>query len=158
MVEVGIGGGEGAEALVVAAVVVVVDEGGNGGLELARQEVVLPQDAVLQGLAPALDVALGLGVFRSAADVGDARVFEPASEIARDTGRFIVAEQPGPMDDLGGAAARGRQGELQRVGHVAGAHGGAELRAGRARFICQERCVRRHPLINSDTGRLRCAG
>lgn len=53
MVEVGIGGGEGAEALVVAAVVVVVDEGGNGGLDLARQEVVLQQDAVLQGLAPA---------------------------------------------------------------------------------------------------------
>ena len=75
--EVDVGGGQVAEALVVAAVVVVVDEGGDGGLELAGQEVVFQQDAVLQGLVPALDLALGLRVVRRAADVGDALALEP---------------------------------------------------------------------------------
>ena len=70
--EVDVSGGQVAEALVVAAVVVVVDESGNGGLELAGQEVVFQQDAVLQGLMPALDLALGLRVVRCAMDVGDA--------------------------------------------------------------------------------------
>ena len=64
--EVDIGGGQVAEALVVAAVVVVLDEGCDGGLELARQEVVLEQNAVLQRLVPALDLALGLPPSRSA--------------------------------------------------------------------------------------------
>ena len=51
--EVDVSGGQVAEALVVAVVVVVVDEGADGGLELAGKEVVLQQDAVLQGLVPA---------------------------------------------------------------------------------------------------------
>ena len=51
--EVDVGGGQVAEAFVVATVVVVVDEGGDGGLELARQEVVLEQDAVLRSGASA---------------------------------------------------------------------------------------------------------
>ena len=97
--EVDIGGGQVAEALVVAVVVVVVDEGGDGGLELAGQEVVLQQDAVLQGLVPALDLALGLRVVRGAADMGDALVREPVGEVAGDVGRAVVAEQPGPVDD-----------------------------------------------------------
>ena len=51
----------------------------------------------------------------------------PVGEVAGDVGRAVVAEQPGPVDDLGGVAARGRQGEIERVGDVAGAHAGAEL-------------------------------
>src|SRR4029453_1141600 len=58
-VELDVGGGEVAEALVVAAVVVAFDEGANAGFEIARQVVVLEQDAVLQGLVPTLDLALG---------------------------------------------------------------------------------------------------
>jgi hypothetical protein len=46
----------------VATVVVVVDEGGDGGLKFALEVVVFEQDAVLQGLVPALDFALGLGM------------------------------------------------------------------------------------------------
>ena len=42
----------------VALVVAVLDEGFDPGLEVAGQEVVLQQDTVLQGLAPALDLAL----------------------------------------------------------------------------------------------------
>lgn len=39
--------------------VVMLDEGDDLGLDVAGQEVVLKQDAVLEGLAPALDLALG---------------------------------------------------------------------------------------------------
>jgi hypothetical protein len=67
--EVDVGGREVTEALVVAAVVVVIDEGGDLPLEVSRQEVVFQQDAVLQGLMPAFDVALGLGVVRRDAAV-----------------------------------------------------------------------------------------
>ncbi len=44
----------------VALVIVVVDEGFDLGFEIARQEVVFQQDAVLQGLMPALNLTLGL--------------------------------------------------------------------------------------------------
>jgi hypothetical protein len=44
-----------------AAVVVVIDEGADLPFEVSRQEVVFQQDAVLQGLVPAFDLALGLG-------------------------------------------------------------------------------------------------
>ena len=53
----------------VARVVVVLDEGADLRLEVARQVVVLEQDAVLERLVPALDLALGLRVAWSASDV-----------------------------------------------------------------------------------------
>ena len=55
--EVDVGGGEVSDAFVVAAVVVALDERADGGLEVARQIVVLQQNAALQGLMPALDFA-----------------------------------------------------------------------------------------------------
>ena len=45
--EVDVGRGEIADALVVAAVVVVIDERRDLPLEIARQEVIFEQDAVL---------------------------------------------------------------------------------------------------------------
>ena len=42
----------------VAPVVVVLDEGPDLRLQITRQVVVLQQDAVLQGLVPALDLPL----------------------------------------------------------------------------------------------------
>ena len=59
--EVGIGRRHIVQALVVALVVVVLDERFDLTLQVARQEVVFEQDAVLEGLVPALDLALGLG-------------------------------------------------------------------------------------------------
>ena len=59
--EVNVGWGEIVDALVVAAAIVVVDEGGDLGFEIARQEVVFQQDAVLEGLMPAFDLALVIG-------------------------------------------------------------------------------------------------
>jgi hypothetical protein len=41
-------------------VIVVLDEGPYLGFEITLQIVVLQQDAVLQGLTPALDLSLGL--------------------------------------------------------------------------------------------------
>ena len=49
----------------VSAVVVVLDEGVDGLLERARQVIVFQQDAILQGLVPSLDLALGLRVARA---------------------------------------------------------------------------------------------
>ena len=60
--EVNVGRSEIVEALVVAPVIVVLDEGGNLPVEIARQEVVFEQNAVLQRLMPALDLALSLGM------------------------------------------------------------------------------------------------
>ena len=51
----------------VALMVVMIDEGFDLGFEIAGQEVVFQQDAVLEGLVPALDLALGLRVIRRAA-------------------------------------------------------------------------------------------
>ena len=51
-----------ADGLVVTMVVVVIDEAVELGLEMARQIVVLKQDAVLQGLVPALDLACQNGL------------------------------------------------------------------------------------------------
>jgi hypothetical protein len=53
-------GGEIVDALVISAVVVVVDESGNLSFEIARQKVIFQHDAVLEGLMPAPDFALGL--------------------------------------------------------------------------------------------------
>lgn len=70
--EVDIGGCEIADALVVSTVVVIIDEAGNLPLEIARQEVVFEQDAVLQRLVPALDLALSLRVKWRSADMAHA--------------------------------------------------------------------------------------
>lgn len=79
--EVDIGGREVLQALVVAAVIVVLDEVANVGFEIAGQVVVFQLDAVLQGLVPALDLALGLRMVRCSSDVAHAVVVEPFSEI-----------------------------------------------------------------------------
>ena len=61
--------------------------------------VVFEQDAVLQGLMPALDLALGLGVIGGAADVIHALLLEPIGESAGDIGRAVITEQPWLVDD-----------------------------------------------------------
>src|ERR1700730_14631297 len=58
-----------AQALVIATMVVVIDECVDLGLEVAGQIIVLKQDAVLERLMPALDLALRLRVAGPAAHV-----------------------------------------------------------------------------------------
>jgi hypothetical protein len=59
--EVDVGRCQIADGFVVTLVVVVIDEGVDLGLEIAGQIVVLEQDAVLQRLVPAFNLALGDG-------------------------------------------------------------------------------------------------
>ncbi len=82
--EVGVSGGEVADTLMVAVVIVVIDEGADLAFQITRQEVVLQQDAVLQRLMPALDLALGLGVIGCDANMVYFPVFQPFSQIAGD--------------------------------------------------------------------------
>jgi len=79
--EVGIGGGDVAEALVVAVVVIVIDESADLAFKVPRQIIVFQQDAVLQRLMPALDLALSLRVIRRAACVVHSLAFYPSSKI-----------------------------------------------------------------------------
>ena len=60
--EVGVGGRDVADTLVVAVVVIVIDESADLAFKVLRQIIVFQQDAVLQRLMPALDLALCLRV------------------------------------------------------------------------------------------------
>ena len=46
----------------VAPVIIVLHEGLDLAFQIARREVIFQQDVVVQGLVPALDLVLGLGV------------------------------------------------------------------------------------------------
>ena len=78
--EIDISRGQIVQALVLSAMVIVLDECFNIGLKRARQVVIFQQDAVLHGLVPALDLALGLGMGRRAADMLDAVLRQPLGE------------------------------------------------------------------------------
>ena len=84
----------------VALVVVVIDEGFDLGFKIAGQEVVFQQDAVLQGLMPAFDLALGLRVIRCATRVLHAFVLEPFRQFPRDITGPVVTEQTWFVDDV----------------------------------------------------------
>ena len=83
------------DALVVSQMVVVGDEFTDLGLESTGQIVVLEQDAVLERLMPALDLALCHGMIRPATRVADALFYKPVCQLDRDVGQSVVAEQAG---------------------------------------------------------------
>ena len=68
------------DALMIANVIVVLDEGADLSFEIAGQIIVVEQNAVLQSLVPALDLALGLRVIGCAPHVLHAL---PSSQSAR---------------------------------------------------------------------------
>ena len=98
--EVDVGGCEIVEALVIAAMIISLDEGSDLRFEIAWQEVVLQEDAVLERLVPTLDLALGLRMQWRPADMIHAVVFEPVCEIFGNVARAIVAQQPGAVNDI----------------------------------------------------------
>ena len=55
------------QALMVMLIVIMIDEGFDLGFEVTRLEVVFQRFAVLQGLVPAFNLALGLRMIRCAA-------------------------------------------------------------------------------------------
>lgn len=103
--EVGIGRCDVVQALVVALVVVVLDEGLDLLFEIARQEVVFQQHTVLQGLMPAFDFALGLGMEGRTAHVIHLLGLDVFGQLARDITGAIVAEQARPVQHVGMVAA-----------------------------------------------------
>src|SRR6476619_195035 len=82
--EVDVGRREITQALVIAGMVVMSHEGRDLTFDIAGQVVVLKQDAVLERLMPALDLALGLRVIRSAADMLYFLLVQPRREILCD--------------------------------------------------------------------------
>ena len=92
--EVSIGGRYIFQALVVAPLVIVLNERLDLLLEVPGQEVVLQEDAVLQGLVPALNLALCLGMEWSAAHMARAVCLDPLGQFTSDVAGAIVTEQP----------------------------------------------------------------
>src|SRR5262245_61428365 len=84
-------------ALVVSEVVVVSDEVADLLFEIARKVIVLKQDAVLERLMPAFDLALGLRMQGRPANMAHALVMEPFRQIAGHVARAIVTQEPGAM-------------------------------------------------------------
>ena len=54
---------------------------------------------------PALDLALGLGMEGSTADMAYAPIREPFGQVVGDIARAVVAQQPGSMRHLGAITA-----------------------------------------------------
>src|SRR3546814_4753834 len=69
------------------------DEGLDLGFEVAGQEVVLQQDAVFQGLVPALDLALGLRVHGRAADMAHFVGLDIFGQFAGDVAGAVRSEE-----------------------------------------------------------------
>ena len=70
--EIDICRGQVVQAFMVSAMVMVLDECLDMGLKRAWQIVIFQYDAVLHGLVPTFDLALGLGMGGRAADMLDA--------------------------------------------------------------------------------------
>ena len=98
--EVDVGGCQVFQAVVISPVIVVADEPADLALEIAGEEVVFQQDAVLEGLVPSFDLALGVGMVRSTTDMIHALVFQPFSQFGSDVTGAIVRQQPWSMMDV----------------------------------------------------------
>jgi hypothetical protein len=91
--EVDVSWGKIVEALVIAGMVLMRHEGRDLAFEVAGQVVVLKQDAVLERLMPALNLALGRRVIGGAADVFHFLLIQPLREIRRDVRRAVIRQQ-----------------------------------------------------------------
>ena len=78
------------QALVEAIVIVMGDEGLDPRLQIARHIGMLKQDAVLECLMPALDLALRLRMEGRTADMRYRALFEPSCEFGRDVRSAVV--------------------------------------------------------------------
>ena len=78
------------DALVVALMVVVIDERLDLCLQVCREEVVLQQDAVFQGLMPPLDLALSMWMIWRTPDVSHFLIIQPFSELTRNVAGVVI--------------------------------------------------------------------
>lgn len=125
--EVDIGRGEVLQALVIAPVVIVIDESIDLLPEITGQVVVFQQDAVLQGLVPALDLSLSLRMVWCPSDMIHFLIFQPFSKFTRDITGSVITEQPWLVEDGRLGTARSLQSQVQRIGDITGLHRRAEL-------------------------------
>jgi hypothetical protein len=79
--EVDVSGGEVVDALVVSLMIVMIDERFNLCFQVCREEVVLQQDAVLQGLVPSLDLALCLRMIWRTSDMSHFLIIQPFDQL-----------------------------------------------------------------------------
>ena len=79
----------------------MINEPADTGFKISWQVVILQQDAVLERLMPAFDLALGLRMVGSAANVSDVLCIQPLSQLSRDVAGAVVAEQTRLMDHPG---------------------------------------------------------
>lgn len=93
--EVDVGRCEIAEALVVPVVIIGADELCNLRFKIPGQIIAFEQDAVLERLVPAFDLALRHRMIRRATDMIHVPFREPISEFARNVARTVVRQQAG---------------------------------------------------------------
>lgn len=82
MPEVNVCRGQIVDALMVSVVIIVIYERTNLRFQVCREVVVVQQDAVFQGLVPALDFALCLRMVRRTPDVTYFPVSQPLRQFA----------------------------------------------------------------------------
>ena len=82
--EVGVGGRDVFQAIVVALMVVMFDEGLDLCFQIAGEVIIFQQDAVFQGLVPALDLSLRLRVERCTANMTHLLICQIVSQFACD--------------------------------------------------------------------------
>ena len=90
--------------------------------EIAGKEVVFEQDAVLQDLRPAFDIALCWTMHRCAAQMANLVGLDVFGQFARDVAGTIFAMEPGLVLDRCMIAAGYRQRHVQRVCNILGSH------------------------------------
>ena len=88
--EVDVGGRNVVQTLVVALIVVMFDERFDLGFKVSGQIVIFQQDAVFQGLVPAFDLPLCLGMEWRAAHMAHAVVGEEVRQFASNIAVTIV--------------------------------------------------------------------
>ena len=99
--EVGVGRRHIVQALMISLVVIMFDERLDLVLQVTRQEVVLQQDAVLEGLMPAFDLALCLRMERSATHMAHLLCFDIICQFFSDVAGAVITEQTWLMKDTG---------------------------------------------------------
>ncbi len=88
------------QALVVAPVIVMVDEGFDLSFEVAGQEVVFQQYAVLERLVPTLDFAQRLRMIWRTARMLHTFVQQPFGQVTRDITGAVVAKKTRLVNDV----------------------------------------------------------
>src|SRR5271163_3158902 len=106
----------------IAPMVVVIDKPANAGLKITRQVVVFQEDAVLERLMPAFDLALCLRMVGRAANVSHVLCSQPICQLSRDVAGTIIAEQARLMGDPYLGSGWSRERPIQSVGHALRLH------------------------------------